>query len=170
MPSAFICLIWQYRCSPCVLCRRRAPSHSLYLHAGARGPSWLRTPNTPSISRKHLPAAVLVSIGCSVAFKDAPRAFTARTACTHDVGKFVDAIKFYSDRNRELRHRQLFQEKPPGGFGRPTRSTGSRRLRWPHSATPWDGRPDCRTGLFGTCPPVLDLRSLRRWIGRRCAR
>ena len=26
-----------------------------------------------SISRKHLPAAVLVSIGCSVAFKAAPR-------------------------------------------------------------------------------------------------
>jgi len=31
------------------------------------------------MSRKHLPAAVLVSIGCSVAFRDAPRAFTART-------------------------------------------------------------------------------------------
>jgi hypothetical protein len=31
------------------------------------------------MSRKHLPAAVLVSIGCSVAFRDAPRAFTAGT-------------------------------------------------------------------------------------------
>jgi hypothetical protein len=30
--------------------------------------------NTPSMSRKHLPAAVLVSIGCSVAFNEAPRA------------------------------------------------------------------------------------------------
>jgi hypothetical protein len=29
--------------------------------------------NTPSMSRKHLPAAVLVSIGCSVAFNEAPR-------------------------------------------------------------------------------------------------
>jgi hypothetical protein len=29
-------------------------------------------------SRKHLPAAVLVSIGCSVAFIDAPRALMAR--------------------------------------------------------------------------------------------
>jgi hypothetical protein len=35
--------------------------------------------NTPNISRKHLPAAVLVSIGCSVAFRVAPLAFTART-------------------------------------------------------------------------------------------
>jgi hypothetical protein len=35
--------------------------------------------NTPSRSRKHLPAAVLVSIGCSVAFNDAPRALMART-------------------------------------------------------------------------------------------
>src|SRR5271169_3781506 len=32
--------------------------------------------NTPSISRKHLPAAVLVSIGCSVAFNEAPLART----------------------------------------------------------------------------------------------
>jgi hypothetical protein len=31
------------------------------------------------MSRKHLPAAVLVSISCSVAFKVAPLAFTART-------------------------------------------------------------------------------------------
>src|SRR5258708_421195 len=31
------------------------------------------------MSRKHLPAAVLVSIGCSVALRDAPRAFTVRT-------------------------------------------------------------------------------------------
>jgi hypothetical protein len=29
------------------------------------------------------------------------------------VGKFVDAIKFCSDRNRELRHRQLFQRDRP---------------------------------------------------------
>jgi len=36
-------------------------------------------PNTPSMSRKHLPAAVPVSIGCSVAFRTAPRARTVRT-------------------------------------------------------------------------------------------
>jgi hypothetical protein len=35
--------------------------------------------NTPSMSRKHLPAAVLVSIGCSVALSAAPLARTART-------------------------------------------------------------------------------------------
>src|SRR6266478_2010649 len=34
--------------------------------------------NTPSISRKHLPAAVPVSIGCSVAFSAAPLALSAR--------------------------------------------------------------------------------------------
>jgi hypothetical protein len=33
------------------------------------------------MSRKHLPAAVLVSIGCSEAFKKAPRAFTVPTTC-----------------------------------------------------------------------------------------
>jgi hypothetical protein len=32
-----------------------------------------------SVSRKHLPAAVLVSIGCSVAFNEAPLALTDRT-------------------------------------------------------------------------------------------
>jgi hypothetical protein len=35
--------------------------------------------NTPSISKKHLPAAVPVSIGCSAALSEAPRAFTAGT-------------------------------------------------------------------------------------------
>ena len=45
--------------------------------------------NMPSIWRKYLPAAVLVSIGCSVAFKDAPRAFTART----NVLKVSDAAR-----------------------------------------------------------------------------
>jgi hypothetical protein len=40
---------------------------------------WLvsNSANTPSISRKHLPAAVLVSIGCSMAFSAAPFAFSA---------------------------------------------------------------------------------------------
>src|SRR6266436_3681947 len=37
--------------------------------------------NTPSMSKKHLPAALPVSIGCSVAFNEAPRART----WAHDV-------------------------------------------------------------------------------------
>jgi hypothetical protein len=32
-----------------------------------------------SMSRKHIPVVVPVSMGCSVALKDAPRAFTVRT-------------------------------------------------------------------------------------------
>jgi hypothetical protein len=35
--------------------------------------------NTPDISRKHLPAAVPESIGCRVAFDEAPRVLIART-------------------------------------------------------------------------------------------
>jgi hypothetical protein len=35
------------------------------------------------MSRKHLPAAVPVSIGCSVAFRTAPRARTVRTPKLH---------------------------------------------------------------------------------------
>jgi hypothetical protein len=39
----------------------------------------LEPANTPSMSRNALPAAVLVSIGCSVALRLAPLPFTART-------------------------------------------------------------------------------------------
>jgi hypothetical protein len=55
---------WPWRCPQAGRSRRRLVSNSA---------------KTPSISRKHLPAAVLVSIGCSVAFNDAPRALMART-------------------------------------------------------------------------------------------
>jgi hypothetical protein len=34
---------------------------------------------TPSMSRKHFPTAVLVSIGCPVAFSAAPLTFSVRT-------------------------------------------------------------------------------------------
>src|SRR6266403_2131548 len=43
--------------------------------------------NTPSMSRKACPAAVPVSIGCSVALRMAPFAFTART----NILKITDA-------------------------------------------------------------------------------
>jgi hypothetical protein len=58
-------------------CRRCAPWHRRSPQAGARGAS--NSANTPSIAMKHLPAAVLVSIGCSVVFSDAPRAFDAKS-------------------------------------------------------------------------------------------
>jgi hypothetical protein len=48
--------------------------------------------NTPSMSRKHLPAAVLVSIGCSVALKLAPLALRVRTMSCRSPDRARQAI------------------------------------------------------------------------------
>jgi hypothetical protein len=81
--------------------------------------------NTPSMSRKHLPAAVLVSIGCSVAFNEAPRARTARTmSCRSPMLRARRAIRVTVSKSPSRRKSSTVRiqfDAPPVAFVSPSK-------------------------------------------------
>jgi hypothetical protein len=99
--------------------------------------------NTPSMSRKHLPAAVPVSIGCSVAFRTAPRARTVRQVLIDGAHPGIPGCLSISSRGCCEWARGVMADEPPNLVA------CKFAVRSDHRSTPRSAGPYSRTSRFG---------------------